>query len=141
MSQIDKRRKIFQEANEAKAMLETLKAGNHILDTSCNPELIEKRFMQLLHFRQYTTMYEYIFHEWGTEGLEQTYIEVANEALVLHDLLNHEVFNDLLLRLLRILWDYTGENPLKIHSDRLEKMNTLWKDAGLIGEKRISIVL
>lgn len=134
---MDKRRYIFKEANEGKAMLETLKSGKHILDTSNNPELIEKRFMQILHFRQYAKMYEYIFLEWGTDGLEQTYIEVGNEARELHDLLNHEVFNDLLLRLLRILWDYTGENPLKIHSDRLEKMNALWIDAGLIrsGEK------
>jgi len=130
---MEKRRKIFTEANEGKAMLETLKGGNNILDTTGNQDMIERRFMQLLHFRQYTKMYEYIFLEWGNEdGLEQTYIEVANEARELHLLLNHEVFNELFLRLLRILWELTDENPVKINSVRMEKMTELWKDAGLI---------
>lgn len=131
--QMDKRRKLFTEANEGKAMLESLKAGNHILDTAGNQELIEKRFMQLLHFRQYTKMYEFIFLEWGSEdGIEQTYLEVANEARELHVLLNDDVYNDLFLRLLRILWEFTNENPVKINADRVQQMTELWKDAGLI---------
>ena len=130
---MDKRRVIFTEAYEGKAMLETLKSGQNILDTCGNQELIERRFMQLLHFRQYTKMYEYIFLEWGSEdGMEQTYLEVANEARELHVLLNDDVFTDLFLRLLRILWEYTDENPVQINSDRMEKMTELWKDAGLI---------
>lgn len=134
MSELEKRRRLFMEANEGKAMLETLKAGNHILDTSDDMELIEKRLMQLLHFRYYSKMYEYIFHEWGTDGLEQTYIEVANEALELHVLLNHDVFNELLLKFLRILAAATGENPVKIHANRMEIMTKLWIDAGLIAD-------
>jgi hypothetical protein len=129
---MEDRRKIFKEANEAKAMLTTLKAGHHILDTSDDMELIEKRLMQLLHFRHYTNMYEFAFHDWGTEGLEQTYIEVANEALELHVLLNHDVFNELLFSLLKILSDHTGENPVKIHSTKMEALTKLWIEAGLI---------
>jgi hypothetical protein len=132
-SQLEKRRKIFMEANEGKAMLATLKAGNHILDTSDDMEVIERRLLQLLHFRHYTKMYEFAFHDnWGTEGLEQTYIEVANEAMELHVLLNHEVFDETLLSFLKILSEHSGENPVIIHSDRMDTLAQLWIEAGLI---------
>ena len=132
MTQTEKRRKIFREAVEGKLMLETLKKGENILDTSENKEIIETRLMQLLHFRLYAKMYEFAFGDWGTEGIEQTYIEVANEALELHNLLNHNVFNELLCSLLRILSEHSGENPVLIHTRRTEELSRLWIDAGLI---------
>lgn len=129
-----KRKIIFLEANEGKAMLASLKAGNHVYDAVWNePDVIEKRLMQLLHFRHYAKMYEFAFHDWGTDGLEQTYLEVANEALELHVLLHHNVFNETLLSLLRILSDLTDKEPLQIHTEKMEILTKSWMDAGLVG--------
>lgn len=130
---MQKRRVIFLEATQGKTLLATLKAGNDVYDPVLdNPAIIEKRLMQILHFRHYAKMYEFAFHDWGTEGLEQTYIEVANEALELHLLLHHDVFNETLLSLLKILAELTGQNPLRIHAAKMVILNDMWIDAKLV---------
>lgn len=132
-AQTEARRILFLEANEGKAMLARLKSGNDVYDPVWNEtEMIEKRLMQLLHFRHYAKMYEFAFHDWGSDGLEQTYIEVANEALELHLLLHHDVFNETLLSLLRILSELTGQEQPQIHSEKMEILTELWVDAGLL---------
>ena len=125
---MEKRRKIFMEAMEGKAMLETLKSGNDVYE----PDVVEKRFMQLLHFRHYTQMYEFAFNDWGMDGLEQTYIEVANEAMSLHELFHHPVFKETLTSLLRILSNMTGKGPVQIHDECMETLRQEWISAGLI---------
>ena len=132
-AQTEARRILFLEANEGKAMLARLKSGNDVYDPVWNEtEMIEKRLMQLLHFRHYAKMYEFAFHDWGSDGLEQTYIEVANEALELHLLLHHDVFNETLLSLLRILSELTGQEQPQIHSEKMKILTELWVDAGLL---------
>jgi hypothetical protein len=126
--EMEKRRKIFLESMEGKCLLETLKSGNDVYE----PEVAEKRFMQLLYFRQYTQMYEFAFNDWDTDGLEQTYIEVANEAMALHELFHHPVFKETLLRLLRVLSDKTGKSPVQIHEEYMELLREEWIAAGLI---------
>lgn len=131
---MEKRQIIFKEANIARSILETLKTGKHVWDTKGDePETLEKRLMQLLHFRQYSLMYKYAFHNWELDSLEQTYIEVANEARDLHNLVEDNVYKDTLTTLFVLKSEQENKTIEEINEIYMNKIGKMWKEAGLIG--------
>ena len=124
---------IFNEANEAKTILQSLYNGKNVLEiNTTDPEHIEKRIMQLMHFRQYTHMYKYFFHEWDTSLNEQIYLDTATEAQELHTLLNHDVYKEMLIQLLFIRSQMEYKSCDDIHDSYVKKMGDMWLEAGLI---------
>ena len=124
---------IFEEANEAKNMLQTLFNGHNLLEiNTTEPSHVEKRIMQLLHFRQYTQMYKYHFQEWDTSLNEQSYLETADEVQTLHTLLNSDDYKNMLLQLLFIKSEMENKTCDEVHEEYIQKMGKMWKDAGLI---------
>ena len=125
---------IFQQANEAKQILETLYNGQNVLETrTTEAHHVEKRIMQLMHFRQYTQMYKYFFQEWDSSMNEQSYLDTASEAQTLHRLLNHEIYKNMLLELLFIRSQMENKSCEEVHEKYMKKMGEMWVDAGLIG--------
>jgi hypothetical protein len=133
---MEQRKHLFDEAVTAKGILEQLRSGKNILDTNENhSDHFEKRIIQLLHFRQYTQMYEYFFNQWEHIDLnEQHYLETAQEAKELHVLLNHQVFKETLTELL--LWKSSIDNVSVelVHERCMEKVGQMWKEAKLISK-------
>lgn len=124
---------IFNEANEAKTILQSLYNGKNVLEiNTTDPEHVEKRIMQLMHFRQYTHMYKYFFQEWDTSLNEQTYLDTAAEAQELHTLLNHDVYKEMLIQLLFIRSQMEYKSCDDIHDSYVKKMGDMWFEAGLI---------
>ena len=124
---------IFKEANKAKAVIETLLNGQNVLEiNTTEPEHVENRIMQLLHFRQYTQMYKFHFQEWDISLNEQMYLETAEEVQTLHTLLNSDDYKNMLLQLLFIKSEMENKTCDEIHDEYIQKMGIMWKDAGLI---------
>lgn len=124
---------IFNEANEAKTILQSLYNGKNVLEiNTTDPEHVEKRIMQLMHFRQYTHMYKYFFQEWDTSLNEQIYLDTATEAQELHTLLNHDVYKEMLIQLLFIRSQMEYKSCDDIHDSYVKKMGDMWLEAGLI---------
>ena len=127
------REQIFQEAECAKKLLQQLKSGQHILDLQGHTsETNEKKLLQILHFRQYANMYKYAFETWDVDCLEQTYIEIANEARELHDLVEDEVYKETLFSLLIIRADLDSKCLEDTHEFYMHRVGCMWRDAGLI---------
>lgn len=124
---------IFDQANEAKTILQSLHNGKNVLEiNTTDPEHVEKRIMQLMHFRQYTHMYKYFFQEWDASLNEQTYLDTATEVKELHTLLNHDVYKEMLIQLLFIRSQMEDKSCDDIHDSYVKKMGDMWFEAGLI---------
>uniref|UniRef100_A0A6C0CP46 Uncharacterized protein n=1 Tax=viral metagenome TaxID=1070528 RepID=A0A6C0CP46_9ZZZZ len=134
MSDVQKetRKIIIKEAETARILLNTLKAGNDLFDNILQSNEIEVRIMQLLHLRQYSQMYKYAFDDWHKNNNEQSYIDVANTAGELHNLVEHDVYKTTLTTLLILQSNHLNRSVENIHEEYLGKMGELWKKAGLI---------
>ena len=130
--QKETRQIIFKEAETARTLLNTLKAGHDIFDNILQSNEIEIRIMQLLHLRQYSQMYKYAFEDWYKNNNEQSYIEIANTAGELHNIVQHDVYKTTLTTLLILQSNHLDRSVENIHEEYLRNMGELWKKAGLI---------
>ena len=137
---IDKRQAIFAQAMEAKLILDTLKTGQNVMDTDEDElPVIEKRIRQMLHLRQYAKMYEFAFSEWSTDDPEQTYLQVGDEAKILHEIVNHDVFKETLMGLFMFHNELTGKETDSTYEGFMEGLKKECAEAGLIqGETQVS---
>jgi hypothetical protein len=128
-----KRQSIFEAASRARTLLETLKSGKHIMDTKGHePETVDRKLCELLHFRQYVQMYKFAFETWDLSGIEQTYIEIGGEAKELNDLLSHDVFKETLFSLLWIRSEIDHKTIEEVHEKYMDRIGLEWIEAGLI---------
>ena len=93
----------------------------------------------MLHLRQYAKMYEFAFSEWSTDDLEQTYLQVGDEAKQLHEIVNHDVFKETLMGLFMFHNELTGKETDSTYEGFMVELKKEWAEAGLIqGETQVS---
>ena len=138
--QNQKRKEIIQSAQNAKLLLETLLSGNHIMDFETHKEShVDKKILELFHFRQYTQMYKYAFEEWDTQTTsEKTYLDIGQEAKTMNDLLKHEIFQETLCSLLWLKAQNTRRTIDDIYAEYMNIVGRSWKEAGLIRNLRMN---
>ena len=130
------RQAIFEAASRSRMLLETLKSGKNVMDPKGHePDTVDKKLCELLHFRQYVKMYKFAFETWDINELEQTeqtYIEISNETKELHDLLSHDVFKETLFSLLLIRSEIDRKTIEEVHENYMDRIGLQWIEAGLI---------
>jgi hypothetical protein len=130
----EKQMQIFNQAEKAKTLLETLKSGKHVFDVKGHErETVDKKLLALFHFRQYTQMYKFAFQEWDTlNSPEQTYLDIGAQAQQMSNLLKHDVFQETLCSLLWIKAEIDRTTIDQVHQYYMDTIGAQWKEAGLI---------
>jgi len=130
-----KRQSIFEAATRSRILLERLKSGKNVMDLKGHePEAVDKKLCQLLHFRQYVKMYIFAFETWdfSEQQINETYKEVESETKILNELLSHPVFKETLFSLLRFRSEIEQKSIEEIHENYMDRIGLQWIDAGLI---------
>lgn len=132
----DLRDHIFEQARLARAMIYGIENGNFVLDIKDDDEIkLEERVLQMFHLRQYLLMYKYYFQEWDhSNDQDYSYLEIAEETQQLHNLVNSDGFETTLVVLLAALGDIQKKTCQTIHDTYMDKMGSMWKEAGLISQ-------
>ena len=130
------RKHILTEFNEAYNMLSILYEGQDIDDKNINDmKHIENTILKLLHFRQYTNMFQYAFLNWElifNDQNEQAYLDLGEKAKLSSTLLSDDVFKETLASLLIIMSSNKEKTIEEIHDYYMVKIGDIWKAAGLI---------
>lgn len=130
------RKHILTEFNEAYNMLSILYEGQDIDDKNINDmKHIENTILKLLHFRQYTNMFQYAFLNWElifNDQNEQAYLDLGEKAKLSSTLLSDDVFKETLASLLIIMSSNKEKTIEEIHDYYMVKIGDMWKAAGLI---------
>ena len=130
------RKHIINEFNDAYHMLLKMYQGEDINDENINNiEHIEKLLLKLLHFRQYTNMFQYAFLNWELifdDQNEQCYLDLGDKAKQSTTLLIHNVFKETLASLLIIKSNYENKTIEEINDKYMKKIGEMWKTDGLI---------
>lgn len=130
------RKHIINEFNDAYDMLLRMYEGEDINDENINDiEHIEKLLLKLLHFRQYTNMFQYAFLNWELifdDQNEQCYLDLGDKAKRSTTLLIHNVFKDTLASILVIKSTQEDKTIEEIHDKYMKKIKDMWIMAGLI---------
>ena len=124
---------ITASAMEAKELLDRLISGEDVKELDGDElKLVETRMLQLLHLKQYSKMYEYAFENWPIEGPDQTYIEIANNAKMFHEMVRHDAYKETLMGLFLTHHEITNVQMDETYENLMSVVKKQWEDAKLI---------
>lgn len=129
----EKMNAITANAMEAKTLLDRLITGEDVKELDGDElKLVETRMLQLLHLKQYSKMYEYAFETWPIEGPDQTYIELANNAKMFHEMVRHDAYKETLMGLFLTHHELTNTEMDVTYENLMSVIRKEWEEAKLI---------
>ena len=143
IDKVSKSHKITEKSKKGREMLTILKSGQDIIDKKNDPIHVTELLLNLLHFREYTHMFEKVFNEWDNPMFEETnsklseqfYINAARDVRDMHELVSDELFEITVLDLLYIKSNYDETKMEKIYDVCMKLVAKEWVESGLIKQK------